>query len=135
MPIDLLSKNFSQNFKKIDWNWQLPSIYIFEGMSYYLPLKVLSKIIDTFSETMAEGSVLIMDYFPDYVKERLDPLMATIIDAGGETCLTYLGNKEIKKLFNNFSIISDRLENDLEKEYYSDSISEPIASIIVARKG
>jgi len=134
IPIDLSLDSFAEDFENIDWDWNQPSIYIFEGMSYYLPLDKLAQIISIFSKTMAKGSVFIMDYLPDYVKNDLDPLMQTIIDAGGEACLTYLSEPEVANLLRNFNIISDRLESDLEKEYYRDHICRPIGSIVIAER-
>ncbi len=134
LPTDLSSNNFHKEFKEIDWDRGSPIIYVFEGVSYYLPLEVLTEILNTFSDVMPKGSVLIWDYFPGYVKEHLDPLMATIVDAGGEVCLTYLSDTKIHELLVDFNIVSDRLESDLEREYYSDQISKPIGSIVVAEK-
>ena len=136
IPIDLAADNFLEHFRSIDWNWKEPSIYIFEGISYYIPLERLKEIIDTFAETMASGSLLIMDYFPDIAKENED--LVTIMDDmpkdGGETCVSYLSPSNIKNLLEHFNIISDHLENDLEKEYYGECTSKPMGSIIVAEK-
>lgn len=134
IPTDLHSENFFKDFKNINWDWHLPSIYVVEGMSYYLPIELLQKIIDTLSTLIAKGSILIWDYFPDYVKEYLDDLMNTIVDAGGEVCFTYLNKTEVNRLMEGFHIVSDRLESELEKEFYSNHISKPIGSIIVAEK-
>jgi methyltransferase (TIGR00027 family) len=134
VSIDLLSDDFSKNFKSIDWNWEIPSIYVVEGISYYIPLDALKRIIDVFHETMTSGSVLIMDYFPDHVKsnEELNRVMESIPKSGGETCLTYLSKQDVSELLDKFNIISDHLESDLENEFYHDNISKPIGSIVVA---
>jgi len=136
IPTDLASESFLEDFKKIEWNWEKPSIYIFEGISYYIPMERLKEIIDTFAETMTKGSILIMDYFPDISKKNED--LVTIMDDmpkdGGETCVTYLSKSEINNLLEHFNIISDRLENDLEKTYYGECTSKPLRSILIAEK-
>jgi len=134
IPIDLLSDNFHKEFKGLNWDYSLPGIYVFEGMSYYLPPPVLARILNTFSDVIAKGSVLIWDYFPDYVKKGLDPLMATIMSAGGEVCLTYLSADAASGMLKGFKVVSDRLESDLEKVYYKDHIAKPVGSIIVAER-
>lgn len=136
VSIDLLSEDFKGDFKAIDWNWEIPSIYVVEGISYYIPLDTLEHIIDVFHETMANGSVLIMDYFPDHVRanEELNRVMESIPKDGGEACLTYLSKQDVEKLLNKFSIISDRLESDLENEFYKDNVSKPIGSIVAGEK-
>ena len=83
---------------------------------------------------MTKGSVLIWDYFPDYAKDNVDELMKSIVNAGGEVCLTYLKNSEEKDIMKYFEIISDKQESDLEKEFYPTQITKPIGSIIVAEK-
>lgn len=134
IPVDLHSKNFFRDFKNINWDWHSPAIYVFEGMSYYLSIKLLQKIMDMLSTSISKGSVLIWDYFPDYVKEYLDGLMNTIVDSGGEVCLTYLNKTEVNRLMEGFHVVSDRLESELEKEFYPNCISKPVGSIIVAEK-
>lgn len=134
IPIDLASKNFFEKFKGINWDHEKPTICVFEGMSYYLPLETLENILNTFAKVLPKGSVLLWDYFPDYVEENIGPLMSTIVDVGGEVCLTYLSEDKLKRLCKGFNIISDDLESELEKKYYPDHIAKPVGSIVVAEK-
>ena len=53
-PIDLSSDRFAAELKKIPWSREKPSIYVFEGMSYYLPKKKLQEVIDIFADTMVK---------------------------------------------------------------------------------
>lgn len=131
---DLSSPCFSDDFRKMHWDWKRPSVYVLEGMSYYLPMDKLQEVVDTFADTMAKGSVLIMDYFPDYVRNNdgLTAVLDHLPSTGAETCVTYLSKDDVERLLKRFTIISDRLEDEMEPEYYPDRICKPIGSIVVA---
>lgn len=136
IPADLSKSTFPADFLGMDWNRQAPSIYVLEGMSYYLPIEILQGVIDTFYDTMAPGSIFMMDYFPDHVRnnKELTAILDNLPKKGAETCVTYLSGADAKQLLSRFDIVSDRLEDEMEREYYSDQICKPIGSIIVAEK-
>jgi methyltransferase (TIGR00027 family) len=133
-PVDLGSEKFEAELAYIDWDSSRPSICVLEGISYYFPKDKLQRIIDSLTGILAEGSVLIMDYFPDFVRSNgeLTKIMNGIVSAGGETCLTYLSPKDAASMLGRFDIVLDRLESDLEPDYYSDRITKQIGSIITA---
>lgn len=61
-------------------------------------------------------------------------IMKGITKDGGELCLTYLKRSKISELLEKYNVISDKLEHELETEYYSNSTAKPIGSIVVAEK-
>ena len=135
VPVDLASKNFEKDFSKMDWDWSEPTICVFEGISYYLPMEILQCIVNVFADRLGPDSILIMDYFPDYVRshEGLHKIMQNINQEGGETCLTYFAQLKLQQLLNRYRILSDRTEGELEPDFYPDRrILKPIGSIVVA---
>ncbi len=136
VPIDVSSANFSNKFKTIKWNWKEPSIYVIEGLSYYLSFNILENLITTISSIACKGSVLIMDYSPISIinNKIITKIISSSVKIGGEKGSTFLTCNDIDKLMKGFKIISDRGQHELEKKYYNDSITIKIGSIIVAEK-
>ena len=142
VSFDLSSESTADNFSSIDWNWERPSIYIFEGICYYLTYEKVKSLIDVFADTMVGGSVLIMDYFPDMARQNrgLMEILNDLPEDGAETCLTYLNADRLNDLFQpSYTIISDKLEKDLESRYYPDVFEPPTktnerGSIVIVEK-
>ena len=127
--LDLSSSSAAGEFYKINWKWDLPSIYVFEGISYYLRYEKLKELIKIFAKSMVKGSLFIMDYFPEIAKKNnnLQRILNDLPKDGAETCLTYFNKNKLIDLFHpSFAIISDRLERDLEPRYYSSLYSTSV---------
>ena len=98
-------------------------------------METLQHIVTIVADKLGSGSILIMDYFPDYVRkhEGLNKIMRNINQEGGETCLTYFTQLKLQQLLNRYRILSDRTEEELEPDFYPDRrISKQIGSIVVA---
>lgn len=135
VPINLAAEDLEATFNRMDWNWHEPTFFIFEGISYYLPLNILKRTLATLSRRSAKGSIVAMDYFPARVEstEVFRRVMGSIAQ-GGEPCLTCPKPEEIKSLFQEFEILSDRDLPDIEKEYCSDCFTIDFDAIVIAKK-
>ena len=142
VSFDLSLESTAHGFTHIDWNWERPSIYIFEGICYYLTYEKVKSLIDVFADTMVSGSVFIMDYFPDMARQNrgLMEILNELPEDGAETCLTFLNTDRLNDLFHpSYTIISDSLEKDLESRYYPDLFQRPTetnerGSIVIAER-
>lgn len=135
IPVDLSADNIDATFGNMNWDWHAPTFFIFEGISYYLPMHTLKAALAALSRNSAKGSIVAMDYFPARVESTkvFQQVMGSIAK-GGEPCLTCPKPEEIDSLFEGFSIMSDRNLTDIEKDYCSDHFTIDFDAIVVARK-
>lgn len=136
IPVDLLVDDLYWKLKEMKWDWMRPNIFILEGISYYLPLDVLTNVLKGINKISANRSVVIMDYFNYEAagKDVFEKAMNAIAEVGGELTFTYLSRMEKEKLFKDFKTVSDRLTQDIEKEYCPDSRVLDVVSIITIQK-
>ncbi|MBU4484181.1 class I SAM-dependent methyltransferase, partial [bacterium] len=78
VPIDLLSDELEFNVE--GWDWNRPTMFILEGISYYVPFDKLKNIINKLSQLSSKGSVIVMDYFLKNASKKkvFDKIMSTI---------------------------------------------------------
>lgn len=132
VPTNLFDEKISASLNHVGWNWNLPTIFIVEGISYYLPANILTSLITDIQNYSQSGSAIIMDYFPDRVQTT--PVFKKVmgdIAKDGEPCHTCPASGEIQSLFKDFKIISDRDITDIERDYCTDIFTIDFDAIIV----
>lgn len=135
VPTNLCDGKISSSLNPTGWDWSLPTIFIIEGISYYLPLRTLAQVIDDIKTKSRGGSVVIMDYFPARVQTT--PVFKKVmggIAKNGEPCHTCPTPEDIQSLFKGYKIISDRALPDIEKDYCADTTILDFDAIVVAEK-
>jgi methyltransferase (TIGR00027 family) len=60
VPVDFTTQTYSECLKKNDWKEDEPSLFLWEGVSYYLPEEAVHNTFRTFSKC-AKGSLLLLD--------------------------------------------------------------------------
>ncbi|MBI4126667.1 MAG: class I SAM-dependent methyltransferase [Deltaproteobacteria bacterium] len=116
-----LTEDIALSFEKLGWDWSKPTIVVMEGISYYVPLASLQRVITTISGFLAPGSPVLFDYFRP--EDRKTPLYQKIHQTIGlqkEPFLTFLDSAGVQALFDGSTIVSDRLITDIEKDYCPD---------------
>lgn len=134
-PTNLIGEGFKGDLARMNINWNKPTIFVMEGISYYLTPELILQTLGIVSKFAAKGSVIVMDYFPAILKEGalLHRMMGLVTDRGDDY-ITGLNAGELKKLFKGYKIECDTAIPDIELEYCGDQKTLPITAIVVAKK-
>lgn len=104
----------------------LPTFYLLEGVSYYLSLGIIKKLIGIITGFKHPAVYFAMDYWPKYCKKRkVFQLMAKMFGKLDEKIYTLFSKTEIKKLFIDFDFITEKSIKQIENIYCSDKILCP----------
>lgn len=132
VPINLMDGGIGDSLDQAGWNWDLPTVFIIEGVSYYLPLHISTQIIDDIKKRSLGGCIIIMDYFPARVQTtKVFKKVMGDIEKNGEPCHTCPTPEDIQSLFKDFVIVSDRNLPDIERDYCAGTYTIDFDAIIV----
>lgn len=136
IAVDLAKDDLDDTFERMaGWDLSAPAIFIMEGISYYLPMGTLERVVGAIRRHSAKGSIVVMDYIPARLKdaEIVRHVMGSIADAG-EPYYTCPAPDELGRLFDGFTMISDRSLQEIEKDYCADCNTVEFDAIVVAKK-
>lgn len=109
------------NLIKAKLNISLPTFYLLEGVSYYLPLDIIKELISIIAGLKHPVAYFVMDYWPKYCRKRIVfQLMVKMFGRLNEKVYTLFSGTEIKKLFKNFDVITEKSITQIENMYCSD---------------
>ena len=66
-PADLERDDFGQKLLEMGYNQSKKTLFLMEGLLYYLPPEIVNKIFSFISKNSGKGSVVIFDYYPQSV--------------------------------------------------------------------
>lgn len=135
IPVNLSDGRIGDPLDEAGWDWGRPTVFIVEGISYYLPIAILTKMFGDIKDKSRAGSAIIMDYFPARVQTtKVFKKVMGDIARDGEPCCTCPTPEEIRSLFRDFEIISDRDLPDIEGDYCADAYTIDFDAIVVAER-
>lgn len=104
--IDLSVDRLDSVCRSLSWDFSRPTLFVLEGISYYLPRDRLAYVINEISQLSPEGSRIAIDYFHDQTEDlpSLERVMGSIAPAGGEASWRRMSLKEIDSLFIDWKI-------------------------------
>ena len=70
LDFDATSDEIGDILKKHGFDWTKPSLFLIEGVSYYIPKQLFNKLLTDVGEKAAPGSVLAFDYLIDTVQRE-----------------------------------------------------------------
>lgn len=87
VPVDFVATRFDDALREHGYNAREKSIWIWEGVSMYLPTEVVHMSLEHMAAATANGSVLAMTYVDDWMQRVAAPLLqvgALLLRAVGE---------------------------------------------------
>ncbi|VVB69710.1 Leucine carboxyl methyltransferase [uncultured archaeon] len=66
-PADLERDDFGQKSLELGYSQSKKTLFLMEGLLYYLPPEIVNKILSFISKNSGEGSAIIFDYYPQSV--------------------------------------------------------------------
>ena len=64
IPADLGRENFGQKLLEMGYSQSKKTLFLMEGLLYYLPPEIVNKILSFISKNSGKGSAIIFDYYP-----------------------------------------------------------------------
>lgn len=114
------------NLIKAKLNISLLTFYLLEGVSYYLSFNVIKELISIIEDIEHPVTCFAMDYWPKHCCDRkVFKLMAKMFGNLNEKVYTLFSAAEIKSLFKNFDVVSEKNITQIENIYCSNKILRP----------
>lgn len=111
---------------KAKFDTYLPTFYLLEGVSYYLPLGIIKELINIIWKLKHPVTCFTMDYWPKYCQNRkVFQLMTKMFGKLDEKVYTLFSKAEIKKTFKGFDVITEKSITQIENLYCSSKILCP----------
>jgi|GEM_PF-1390352 len=133
--LDITDDILIKQLKSKGWQSSRKTVFIIEGISYYLSFQAIAKLIKNIRKASCSGSIVIIDYFPQTCSqtEQFKKVMG-MIAKGGETTICCPSTEQISEIFKHYQVISDIPDPELERKYYNDNFCViEMANILVAR--
>jgi methyltransferase (TIGR00027 family) len=132
--LDITDDILMEKLKSNGWQSTKKTVFIIEGVSYYLSFHALTKLIKNIKLSSCSGSIVIIDYFPQSCSQtkQFKKVMG-MIARGGEATLCCPSTEQVSEIFKHYKIISD-VADELERKYYNDDFCViEMAHILIAR--
>lgn len=135
LGLDITDDTLMDQLNSNGWDPSRKTVFIIEGVSYYLSCQAIATLIESIARTSCSGSIVIMDYFPQSHSQtdQFKKVMGDIA-RGGEITLCCPSDEGISDIFRHYQIISDVPDPEIERKYYSgDFCVAEMANILVAK--
>jgi len=67
IPADLGRDDFGKKLLEMEYSQSKKTLFLMEGLLYYLPPEIVNKILSFISKNSAKGSAILFDYYPQSV--------------------------------------------------------------------
>ncbi len=113
VPVDLGTEDLGQRLLETGYDKSKKTLFLMEGLLYYLPPSAVDKILSFIVKNSGKGSSIIFDYYPDsvidgtcevgrnirdFVKQVGEPLLFGINEGAVETFLEERGLSKIRNV-------------------------------------
>lgn len=108
-PIDLAHDNLEPVFRSLSWNFDRPTLFVLEGISYYLPTSErFAAVLEEIKQNVPKGSRIAFDYFHNETEDlpALECAMGSIASVGGEATWRRASANEIRSLLSEWTIMT-----------------------------
>jgi methyltransferase (TIGR00027 family) len=133
--LDITDDLLLEKLQSDGWQSTQKTVFVIEGVSYYLSPRALARLISNIRQAACSGSIVIIDYFPRGCSQT-EPFKKVMgmIAKGGEATLCCPGAEEVSEIFKQYKIISDVSVPELERQYYDDDYCViEMANMLIAR--
>ena len=76
VPVDLGAEDLGQRLREMGYDRSLKTLFLMEGLLYYLPSKAVDEILSFIVKNSGRGSSILFDYYPQSVVDGNSPLEA-----------------------------------------------------------
>lgn len=125
VPVDFSTDNLNEKLLMAGYNPSKKTFFSWLGVSYYLSLEQIEKMLDSVADLSAEGSSLVFDYagenlFRSDIK-RVQNMIA-MAAAGGEPMKTCFSYEQLEKLLekHQFLIYELLTTEDIQENYFKE---------------
>lgn len=125
VPVDFSTDNLNEKLLMAGYNPSKKTFFSWLGVSYYLSLEQIEKMLDSVADLSAEGSSLVFDYadenlFRSDIK-RVQNMIA-MAAAGGEPMKTCFSYEQLEKLLekHRFLIYELLTTEDIQENYFKE---------------
>ncbi len=120
LSIDITDSTLMDQLRADGWDNSKQTLFIIEGVSYYLSHSAILKLINDIANTSKTGSIVIMDYFPE-AHSQTDQFKRVMGSIAKDGEMTYFcpSPGQISELFNCYRILSNDPDPMLERKYYA----------------
>ena len=125
IPADLGREDFGQKLLEMGYSQSKKTLFLMEGLLYYLPPEIVNKILSFISKNSGKGNVIIFDYHPQSVVDGSCELevgknLYNQLAQFGEPLRFGIkeGSIEVFLMERGFSEIQNVTSNDYKKAYF-----------------
>ncbi len=104
--IDLSNDHLGPVCRSLLWDFGQPTLFVLEGISYYLSQDRLAKLISEIERISSRGSRIALDYFHDETEDlpSLELVMGSIAPSGGEASWQRINSERMGSLLRAWKI-------------------------------
>lgn len=106
--IDFAHDSLEPVFRSLPWAFDQPTLFVLEGISYYLLRERLAALLGEIERNALQGSRIVFDYFHDATEDlpSLERAMGAIAPAGGEATWRRTSADAMQSLLSRWHIMS-----------------------------
>ena len=127
VPIDFETQKLSQELYNNGYNKSLKTLFIIEGLIYYIPPKAATETLTFIAKNSGNGSAVIFDYFPESVvngdnKTEIAQNLRIFPQLQGEPLQFGINEEKIEKYLKKFGFkhIKNIRSDEYKKIYFHD---------------
>lgn len=137
IPVDFTEESLAQKLDEEGLKKEIPSLYILEGLTYYLAPETINTIFNQISKHSGKDSIIVFDYmYSSVIRQKnvskVEERIYQNAEKIGEKLIFGIDNGKIEQFLSQykFGLIEEFDSNKLEKKYFCNEKQEIIASVI-----